>query len=133
MTFNRQTIFSINPDYPKQEKIPEEQILRLKRQFPSVTEEALFDYWYEYMESSTLRNNLNLSVKYTFADENEVKRQKVGRVIRLSKIGFNKAGTEAFVYAELVACPLCGGADYVLLEKNSGVWKIKEKFNRWVS
>ena len=55
-------------------------------------------------------------------------RYEASGMIRLSKIGFNKGKTEAFVYVELLFCALCSQSDYLLLEKLDGIWTVKEAF-----
>lgn len=130
ITVQKQTLFNSNSD---EQNITEKQILNLKKLCPSVSEETLLNYIYKQMESLTLSNSLNLPVKYTLVDEIKVTKHKAVQVIRLSRIGFDRNRTEALVYVELINCPLCGGADFVQLEKKSGVWKIKERVNLWVS
>jgi hypothetical protein len=108
--------------------------------YPSVTDETLFDYDKKKIQSSNLHRNFNLSVGYTLINEEEL--ENVGKhrievfsekyeasgMIKLSKIGFNKGKTEAFVYVEFLFCPLCSQSDHLLLEKVNGIWTVKEIF-----
>jgi hypothetical protein len=50
-----------------------------------------------------------------------------------SRIGFNRAGDEAFVYASKSCGGLCGEGWYILLRKTSDGWMIQNKKMVWVS
>ncbi len=120
----------------------------MKKYYPSVSEETLRDYESKQMRSAILSPNFDLPIKYVLFDAYELKKAQdtkqmvsfykknlsdAAHVIRLSNIGFNNNRTQAFVDIEIVLCPLCGEGNVVLLEKESGVWSIKEKFQTWIS
>lgn len=53
-------------------------------------------------------------------------------VMMLSRIGYSRDRTQALVYV-VKACPLCGGADYVLLTRTSDRWRVAAEANDWNS
>jgi hypothetical protein len=53
-------------------------------------------------------------------------------VMMLSRIGYSSDGTQALVYV-VKACPLCGGADYVLLTRTGDRWMVTATANDWNS
>lgn len=126
--------------------IVETPISDMKGYFPSVREDTLLDYRAKNQRPSTLSAELNLPVEYAIIDEVELK-DKDGAwidyhkrytdargVIRLSKVGFNKERTEAFVYVEYTGPFVLGGfGKNILLERNSGVWRVKGQFVGWQS
>jgi len=135
----------------------DEKLQRKKKYYPSVANDTFLDFDTKSTQSSKLKSNFNLSVEYVLINEdeltknvlaNEAEKEKDKRdgkyflyekypdangLISISKVGFNKEKNQAFVEVELTFCGLCGSGDYVLLEKEQGIWKVKEIFNRWVS
>lgn len=113
----------------------EQRVRQMKEFYTSVSEETLYDYDAKKMQSSELRHNFDLLVGYTLIDETELEEgdEKLDRMIRLSKVGFNPERTEAFVYVEFICFALCGEGNQLLLERTDGVWKIKENFGGWRS
>ena len=55
-----------------------------------------------------------------------------GRIMMLSRVGFNRRMNEALVYAWEYCGGDCGGGGYYLLRKEDGAWKVKEK-KLWIS
>lgn len=53
-------------------------------------------------------------------------------VMILSRIGYSREGTQALVYV-VKACPLCGGAEYVLLARSGDRWAVVAKAGDWYS
>lgn len=145
LVIRKQTLFSINNYFIR--TAVEESFSDMKKLFSSVSEDAFRDYRIKNQYPSILSSKFILSVKYVFTDEFEFNKDKDAAwiasffekypdargIIQLSKIGFNKDRTEAFVFAEFICSPLCSGGNNILLEKNSGVWKVKEKFEGWKS
>jgi len=145
LVIQKQTISSVNNYFIR--TTVEEPIPDMKKLFPSVSEDTFLDYRSKNQQSSSLNSKFVLPVKYVVTDEFELKEDKdAARIdsffekfpdargmIRLSKVGFNKDRTEAFVYVEFICSVLCGGGNNVLLEKNSGQWKVKEQFEGWKS
>lgn len=146
LVIQKETLFYANPDYLKQ-TTTEGRILDMKKYYPSVSEETLRDYEAKFMQSSILKSNFNLPAKHVLINEAELMKDKDGSrvnsfyekfqdasgMITLSKVGFNKNRTEAFVKVEFVFCPLCSHGDKILLEKKFGKWRIKENFGGWAS
>lgn len=135
----------------------DERIRHMRKNYPSAAEDTLMDFESKYMQPSELRPNFDITIKYilidkipnerVLEDKAELEEGNSGTptqalfekypdargVISLSKIGFNQDRTEAFVRVEFTHCGLCGRGDQVLLEKKSGVWKVKGIFNLWVT
>jgi hypothetical protein len=51
----------------------------------------------------------------------------------VSHLGLNLNKTEALLYVEHFCGGLCGGGDYVLMRKVSGVWHVVDSHMTWVS
>jgi hypothetical protein len=54
-------------------------------------------------------------------------------VITLSRVGFDRSGRHAVVYAQLTYCGLCGGGTYLYLSKETGAWHIIGRAGTWIS
>ena len=129
LVIQKQTIYSANNYFIR--STVEEPIPDMKKLFPSVSENTFLDYRSKNRQSSPLSLKFVLPVKYVVIDEVELKTDKDGAwidsfykkypdargIIRLSKVGFNEDGTEAFVFAEFICFSLCGGGNNILLEK----------------
>ena len=74
-----------------------------------------------YFENSDTR--LRLREKYPTSN---------GRIMMLSRVGFNRRMNEALVYAWAYCGGDCGGGGYYLLRKEDGAWKVKET-KLWIS
>ena len=111
----------------------EQRVHQMKKSYPSVSEETLFDYDEKKLQSSKIGYGFDLLVGYKLINENELEKDNTNKMIRLSKVGFNSEKTEAFVYVEFICPALCGEGNKLLLEKVDGVWKIKENFGGWRS
>jgi hypothetical protein len=53
--------------------------------------------------------------------------------ITFSNPGFNHDHTQAMIYSGRLCGGLCGAGFLLLLETESGAWKVKSKFGMWVS
>lgn len=116
-------------------KTSEQRIEHLKKSYPTVNEETLFDYEAKQTQTFKLYPRFNLPIEYILINVKELEKRGDSPhygTIRLSKVGFNKQMSQAFVYVEYL-CILCGGGNHFLLEKENGVWIIKEKFAAWAS
>jgi hypothetical protein len=49
-----------------------------------------------------------------------------------SAVAFNRSLDQALFYTEDL-CPLCGRAEFVLMRKQNGTWRIAERATTWVS
>jgi hypothetical protein len=54
-------------------------------------------------------------------------------LLKFSGLGFGKDGTQAFFYVSNSCEGLCGGGDYVIMEKRNGRWVIQKDIAMWVS
>jgi len=54
-------------------------------------------------------------------------------VLTISGIGISPDGTQAFFYVSNICEGLCGAGDYVVMEKQNGVWAIQNVIGMWVS
>ncbi len=52
--------------------------------------------------------------------------------IVLSGVGFNLSRTQAVFYIDDY-CGLCGGGEYVLMEKVNGSWRVRDQHSTWIS
>lgn len=113
----------------------EQRVQSMKHYYPSVSEETLLNFEAKQIKPIKVNPKLNLPVKYLLIDAKKLETAEgyaSKSMIRISRIGFNKEKTQSFVYVEFF-CGLCGGSHHLLLEKENGVWQIKEDFGGWVS
>ncbi len=102
-----------------------------KQHFASVSEEIFADYETKQTHSLKIRPEIRLSVPYTVVNAKEIENPKGNHYnsnIRLSRVGLNRERNKAFVTVNY-SCPLCGFGIYLLLEKEKGIWKIKDSFD----
>ncbi len=124
--------FADTPAYSKNDKYDSETIasfMKLKR--PAKLENELMLPWkvpYAIMDEEGLQS-ANDEDRYNAYRA----RRFGGGLIRLSHIGFNRSRTKAFLYIEFAYCPLCEFGEYMLLEKDNEVWKVKERQSSWKS
>jgi hypothetical protein len=52
--------------------------------------------------------------------------------IAVSQPGFNFSKTEAILYIDHF-CGLCGSGGYVMMRKVSGIWRVVDQSNTWIS
>ena len=61
------------------------------------------------------------------------KKYGTSRIIKFSRVAFNKSKSVALVHAE-VSCPgACGNGDIYFLTKKDGKWTVIMTFNTWIS
>jgi hypothetical protein len=121
----------------------------IKHNLPNETvKETLDDYKLNDHQPLKIVNRLTVNRKYILLSNREAKSyfenssaflsfqekypNSSGRIIMLSRVGFNKKMDEALVYAWAYCGGDCGGGGYYLLRKADGVWKVKEK-KIWIS
>jgi hypothetical protein len=134
LSISNQTSFYENVGY-LDDTTSEQRVQNMKQYYSSVSDETLLDYETKQTKTFKVYPNFNLPVEYILVDAKEVKKSKgyaAEQMIRLSKVGFNKEKNQAFVYVEYF-CGLCGQSNHLLLEKENGLWKIKEDFGGWNS
>lgn len=125
----------------------DEQFVSLKERYNSVDQEVLKSFLSKFQSQFEFTENpkLEIRMRYEFVDGNLVDRESKesvlgmqpsklrGPILRLSRVGFNSTYGKALLEMEYTRCPLCGfGATYYL-EKTDGNWKVKERFEHWVS
>jgi hypothetical protein len=54
-------------------------------------------------------------------------------LMRVSRVGFNPDMTQALAYASNQSGGLAGEGFFVLLVKDKGVWKVKDRVTIWIS
>jgi hypothetical protein len=54
-------------------------------------------------------------------------------VTEASRVGFNRARTQAVVLLGFATVPLGGEGEYVLLEKQGGRWSVVHRLRAWLS
>lgn len=100
---------------------------------------------------SELSNNFNLQNKYILINDDDLKSinkvrnpkdyweafyQKYPKsfgYVLFSQVGFDVEKKHAFVYMQFWCGSLCGGGNYILLEKENGVWKETKQAMLWAS
>lgn len=58
---------------------------------------------------------------------------EAGAIISISRVGFNAEHTQAIIEVGYATGPLGGEGDYVLLDKENGVWKVQYLLGAWIS
>ena len=97
----------------------------------------------------TLHRRFHLRSKYILISDAEAKRliiddpkggdafwktyPKSTGLLILSRVGFDATKTKAFVCAAEICGPLCGYGYSFVLEKQNGVWKIRDEKQLWIS
>ena len=147
LVIQEQTLVNSNPDHLKA-TTPEDGIKDLKECCPSVDEDALKDYDTKNLASSKLVANFSLPLKYVLLNTSELHELQHAHetlrefserypgadgLISLSRVGFNKDYSQAYVRVEFIFCPLCSFGEEILLKKQGGTWKVAESFGGWVS
>jgi hypothetical protein len=127
---------------------------------PEVEQETLDDFYYENQEEYSLKerftlsspnpfrlvrfntvfvNGEELSKTFYYADSNQdpwgqfsEKYSGAREIYFLSRVGFNHARNQALVYVASECGGLCGGGNYVLLEKRFGFWLIQKRCMSWI-
>ena len=74
---------------------------------------------------------LHLTVRLFFAGVPKKVPTEHG-LVALSGVGFNSSQSQAVFFIDHF-CGLCGGGRYVLMEKVSGVWHVRDEHYIWIS
>jgi hypothetical protein len=53
--------------------------------------------------------------------------------VTVSRVGFNRSGTQALVYWSIYWAPLAAYGSVILLEKESGFWTVRQNLAIWIS
>lgn len=54
-------------------------------------------------------------------------------ILGFSRVGFSADGTQALFYASNNCDELCGGGEYVVMERRDGRWVIEKEIEVWIS
>lgn len=54
-------------------------------------------------------------------------------IVRFSRVGFGADGTQALFYLSHTCGGLCGGGEYVVMERRDGRWVIEKEIETWMS
>lgn len=54
-------------------------------------------------------------------------------IATFSRVGFSRDGTQALFYFSNICGGLCGGGEYVVMEKSNGRWMIAREIEMWIS
>lgn len=109
----------------------------------AIANETFEDYKLVDSQPLDISNRFSLNRKYILISNQEAKsyfensnavlslRNKYpdssGRILMLSRVGFNKKLDEALVHVWAYCGGDCGGGGYYLLRKENGVWKVRDK------
>jgi len=122
-----------------------------KPSLPKAYKEAMEDFKLKNKESKQLTKLPDLPQDQTFISHDDFRALMSGKnpeenwkafyrkypgssgFILLSAVGFDVQKKHAFVYVEEICGILCAGGNYILLEKDSGIWKKIAQKNIWVS
>lgn len=95
--------------------------LRLPHPFTMVSQQDLNMVYGPGQVQSAKVNELNALLQQTYG------------VITLSRVGFDRSGSHAVIYAQLTYCGLCGEGVYLYLSKETGAWHIIDRSGTWIS
>ena len=103
-------------------------------------DEMRADYQLKNQRPATLKRMFTLTVDYELVNSPESKRAAYEReggevhgIVSLSRVGFNKTRTEAFIYMSYTCGGLCGHGFMFWVEKAGDTWKVKKSVLMWIS
>ena len=118
---------------------------------PELTRDTIDDFHSRGKECHPLSSKLDIPIQYVLVGSKDLemlfpkgefdrawsrfyaKYPKSSGIINFSNPGFNRDYTQAVVSTGRGCGGLCGAGYFVLLTKDSGVWKVKNKMGTWVS
>ena len=107
-----------------------------------IRQEAVVDYEMKSDHPVSLQRRFKLNVDYVLvnspesrraAHEREGKDNEVHGVVRLSRVGFNKARTKAYLYMDYVCGDLCGHGWGIFLVRSGETWTVDNVVAKWIS
>jgi hypothetical protein len=121
----------------------------LRKKDPALEQAALDAFRKVNTQKALLRRSLHPSIDYEVVTSAQLEpifckhcgfwpeyyRQFPGSqgLLTFSGVGFGVDGTQAFFYFNNRCEGLCGGGDYVVMEKHNGRWVIQKDIGMWVS
>ena len=127
---------------------PQQAIGNIKESLPGLSNETIDNYFERNAQPSQLSPDMQLGVDYVLLSADELaeissqgnwhdilaeKYPGSNGYIIFSRVGFNRTLDQAVIYVGEVAGPLMGAGYCYLLEKQDGVWTIKEQVMIWIS
>jgi len=128
---------------------PENLSIELHGRFPGIGSDTVTNYIHNSTEPMRhLKPGSQLGVPYTLATKDEIdsimkspkgvsefphRYRGFAGLLTLSRVGFNREGTEALVYIECVVGGLDGSGDYYLLRQDKHRWVIVSSSLVWIS
>jgi hypothetical protein len=117
-------------------------LTNMKRNLPFIRSSTLRNFTLSNLQDEKLMRDFQISAKYVLITKEEARQSYTVDFLHkypgsygyvtFSKVGFNTDLTEALLYSEHI-CGLCGGGEYVLMQKIDGHWKIVGESSTWVS
>jgi hypothetical protein len=121
----------------------------MPQEMPGLSRELWEDYLARNDRSYPLPTDMEIGVEYVLLDDDEMSdifthyedgwEEFYSRypdspgITTLSRVGFNRDGTEALVYMGTQLHYLAGTGNLLRLEKTDGVWKVMEEIMLWIS
>lgn len=136
-----------NTDY-RNDPMLDTVLTNVQKELPSLSKAMIDDFRAKNKTRTPLKNSFNLLAKRVFISDEELKRIINGGlnwkalyekypnsqgVMTLSNVGFDPEMKRTFVYVANTRGGLNGVGLYIVLEKQDGVWKVKEKATGWMS
>jgi hypothetical protein len=112
-----------------------------KRRLPSTRPSTLVAFLFSNLCDKCLPRDFDISAQYLLMTRTEALSYPFDSVQKypgsygyliFSDIGLNADSTEALFYTEHI-CGLCGGGEYVLMQKIAGRWKVVGESYTWIS
>ena len=119
----------------------------LQSQAPTLRQATLDAFREVNSQQSTFKRSFSLAVNYELANSTQL-----GSVIRnggwpafykrfpgspgivsFSRVGMSGDGTQALFYTSHVCGGLCGGGQFVVMERRDGRWFIEKEIDMWMS
>jgi hypothetical protein len=144
---------------PEPNETPDPKVIEMRqhmedyafKEMSELTRETIDDFHLRIGECHQLANELDVSIKYVLVGSKDLEplfpKGEVDRgwsrfyakyahspgIIQFSNPGFNRNYTQAVISTGRWCGGLCGAGYFVLLTKDGGVWKMKNKVGTWVS
>ena len=115
------------------------------------SEQTLESYARRNKKNVALRRSFKLNAKYHIVPYEKIERlfdmseleedwktfyriyPRSNGYMRFSRVGFNRAGDEAFLSTAWMCGSLCGEGHYILVRKKNGIWRVESSVIYWAS
>lgn len=128
---------------------PEREHEFVRQMLKGASEETISDFKMNSNVTDQLQRRFDLAVEYVIVEKEKLDRPvskdtefwsefyktypDSGGYVSLSRVGFNKARTQALVYIEHDCNTLCATGHYVLLAKRDDCWTVVQRAMAWIS